>query len=248
MAEGPAHVYPSAQAGSLSSMNGILLHSPELDVFGQMALDETLAQTRPEAFLLRFFRWAGPAATFGYAQRYLEVARALPPDLGAACTRRPTGGGIVPHVADLTFSCVFPAGGELRPAEIYRRLHSALLASLREAGVAARLATTGGSPAPRGPAGAAQCFVQPVALDILAEQGKILGGAIRRTGSTVLYQGSLQLPGARARAARLEDAITSSLGAEWGLAWERRGLDAGVQAAAQALEAKYRSPEWVRRM
>lgn len=229
-------------------MNGLLLESPPLDVFGQMALDEALARAKPETFCLRFFRWAGVGATFGYAQRIREVEPALPAGIGTTYTRRPTGGGIVPHLEDLTFSCVFPAGGVLRPAEIYRRLHAALLAGLRGAGLEARLATAGGSPAPRGPAGASQCFVQPVALDILTDAGKILGGAIRRYGETVLYQGSLQLPGARARAAELEEAIARSLGGEWGLAWERRGLEAAVLAEAEALAAKYRSEAWVRRM
>lgn len=229
-------------------MDGIIVERSALDVFGQMALDEALARSRPEAFILRFFRWQGVGATFGYAQRIREVEKALPPGIGKFYTRRPTGGGIVPHLDDLTFSCVFPAGGVLRPAEIYRRLHAAILAGLQGAGLEARLAATGGSPAPRGPAGASQCFVQPVALDILTDAGKILGGAIRRYGETVLYQGSLQLPGARAQAAELEEAIARSLGGEWGLAWERRGLKAAVLAEAEALAAKYRSEEWVRRM
>ncbi|NCA82962.1 MAG: hypothetical protein EOM72_09490 [Opitutae bacterium] len=229
-------------------MDGIIVERSALDVFEQMALDEALARSRPGAFILRFFRWQGVGATFGYAQRIREVEQALPPGIGTAYTRRPTGGGIVPHLDDLTFSCVFPAGGVLRPAEIYRRLHSALLAGLRGAGLEARLAATGGSPAPRGPAGASQCFVQPVELDILTDAGKILGGAIRRYGETVLYQGSLQVPGARAQAAELEEAIARSLGGEWGLAWERRGLAAAVQAEAEALAAKYRSEAWVRRM
>lgn len=229
-------------------MNGLLLDSSALDVFGQMAMDEALARAKPEGFGLRFFRWAGAGATFGYAQRIREVEKALPGGIGTFYTRRPTGGGIVPHVDDLTFSCVFPAEGVLRPTEIYRRLHGAILAGLRGAGLEARLAATGGSPAPRGPGGASQCFVQPVALDILLEAGKILGGAIRRYGETVLYQGSLQLPGARGRAAELEEAIARSLGAEWGLAWERRGMEAAVLAEAAALEGKYRSEAWVRRM
>ena len=228
-------------------MNGLLLESPPLDVFGQMALDEALARAKPETFCLRFFRWAGVGATFGYAQRIREVEPALPAGIGTCYTRRPTGGGIVPHLDDLTFSCVFPAGGVLRPTEIYRRLHSALLAGLRGAGLEARLCATSAPPDPAGPRGG-QCFVQPVALDILTEAGKILGGAIRRFGDTVLYQGSLQLPGARARAAELEEAIARSLGGEWGLAWERRGLEAAVRTEAEALAAKYRSEAWVRRM
>lgn len=228
-------------------MTGHLQESLPLDVFGQMALDEALAKSKPDAFCLRFFRWRGVGATFGYAQRIREVTRALPAGVGDSFTRRPTGGGIVPHVDDLTFSCVFPAGGVLRPAEIYRRLHTAVLAGLRAAGLEARLCAQGGGAAPRGPGGASQCFIQPVALDILSEEGKILGGAIRRCGTTVLYQGSLQLPDARKRAAELEAAISQALAAGWGLEWERRELEKSVRAEASALEAKYRSAEWIRR-
>ena len=227
-------------------MNALLLDSPPLDVFGQMALDEALAKSKPDAFCLRFFRWQGIGATFGYAQRLREVEKALPPGIGQAYTRRPTGGGIVPHLADLTFSCIFPDEGALRPTEIYRRLHSAILKGLRETGLDARLCAKGGSPAPHGPSGASQCFVQPVALDVLIEQGKILGGAIRRMGSTVLYQGSLQLPDARSRASEWEAAISRTLAVEWELRWEHGEPASAVTAAATALDAKYRSSEWIR--
>ena len=228
-------------------MNGLLLDSPPLDVFGQMALDEALAKSKPDRFILRFFRWRGVGATFGYAQRIREVEAALPAELARACTRRPTGGGIVSHVDDLTFSCVFPDGGTLRPAEIYRRLHSAILTGLRRAGLEARLCSTGGNAAPRGPNGASQCFVQPVALDILSARGKILGGAIRRYGATVLYQGSLQIPEARSRATELEAAIARALAAEWNLRWEICEPAACVRDEAAAMEPKYRSEEWIRR-
>ena len=228
-------------------MNGLLLDSPPLDVFGQMALDEALAKSKPDRFILRFFRWRGVGATFGYAQRIREVEAALPAELARACTRRPTGGGIVSHVDDLTFSCVFPDGGTLRPAEIYRRLHSAILTGLRRAGLEARLCSTGGNAAPRGPNGASQCFVQPVALDILSARGKILGGAIRRYGATVLYQGSLQLPEARRQSAGLEAAISHALAADGGWRWDVREMDACIRNEAATLEPKYRSPEWIRR-
>ncbi|HRT06206.1 MAG TPA: hypothetical protein P5204_10955, partial [Kiritimatiellia bacterium] len=171
--------------------------------------------------------------------------RALPPELARACARRPTGGGVVPHVEDLTFSCVFPAAGELRPTEIYRRLHGAVLAGLRGAVAGARLAESGGRGAPRGPDGASRCFVEPVPLDILAADRKILGGAIRRYGDTVLYQGSLQLPDART--AELERLIAAALAAAWKLRWKRREVPAEVRAAAAELETKHRSAEWIRR-
>ena len=228
-------------------MNGFLLESPPLDVFGQMALDEALAKSKPAEFCLRFFRWRGVGATFGYAQRIAEVERALPAELARACTRRPTGGGVVPHADDLTFSCVFPAAGELRPTEIYRRLHGAILAGLRGAVADARLAESGGRGAPRGPGGASQCFREPVPLDILVADRKILGGAIRRYGETVLYQGSLQLPGARARAAELEKAMAEALAATWKLRWTNRDVPAEVRDAARDLEEKYRAADWIRR-
>ena len=228
-------------------MQGLLLDSPALDVFGQMALDEALAKSKPDAFCLRFFRWQGVGATFGYAQRICEVEKALPSGIGKFYTRRPTGGGIVPHLDDLTFSCVFQDGGILRPTELYRRLHSAILSGLRGAGLGAKLCAQVGNAAPRGPCGASQCFVQPVALDILTEAGKILGGAIRRYGTTVLYQGSLQLPEARRRAAELEAAMSRALAAEWDLRWEVCEPAACIRDEAAALESKYRSEEWIRR-
>jgi len=74
-----------------------------------MALDEALLQSAPELGrpVLRFYGWLEPAATFGYSQRYAEIEKltALRP-----LVRRPTGGGLVPHDADWTYSLVFPAG------------------------------------------------------------------------------------------------------------------------------------------
>ena len=73
--------------------------------------------------VLRFYGWTEPAATFGYFQKYADVERAtrLRPLI-----RRPTGGGIVPHDADWTYSLVFPPGHEwhsLKAEESYRRVH-----------------------------------------------------------------------------------------------------------------------------
>ena len=230
-------------------MDGVLAGSPELDVFGQMALDEALLVAAPEAFVLRFFRWRGVGATFGYAQRFAEVAAALPPELAGAATRRPTGGGIVEHVGDLTFSCTFPAEGWLRPGEWYRRVHAAVGRELGRTGLAARLCAgpSDAATAARG-TGVSRCFAEPVALDLLEADGsKILGGAVRRRGDRVLYQGSLQVPDARVRAEEYREAIARALAAEWGVRWRRAELPAEVRAAAAERSEKYRSAEWIRR-
>src|ERR1700730_7736529 len=90
-----------------------------------MSLDEVLMeavalQGQP---ILRFYGWTEAAATFGYSQRYLDVAgwTSLRPLI-----RRPTGGGLVPHDADWTYSLVFPPGHSwygLKALESYRRVH-----------------------------------------------------------------------------------------------------------------------------
>src|SRR5712672_1969240 len=72
-----------------------------------MAIDEVLLESVVTfgAPLLRFYSWSEPAASFGYSQRYSEIARltSLRP-----LVRRPTGGGFVPHDADWTYTLVFP--------------------------------------------------------------------------------------------------------------------------------------------
>ncbi len=90
-----------------------------------MALDEALleAASRLGGPVLRFYGWTEPAATFGYFQRYVDVERAT---LLRPLIRRPTGGGIVPHDADWTYSLAFPPGHDwhrLKAEESYRRVH-----------------------------------------------------------------------------------------------------------------------------
>src|SRR5262249_31880070 len=106
-----------------------------------MAVDEALLQaiTSLGQPLLRFYGWQEPTATFGYFQSYAAVARvtALRPLL-----RRPTGGGLVPHDADWTYSLVFPPGHAwyaLPAVESYQLLHEWIQASLAKLGVSSEL-------------------------------------------------------------------------------------------------------------
>ena len=170
-----------------------------------MALDEGLVHARAQEVSLRFYNWvAGPAVTFGYAQCISEVRRELTARNfeGEVC-RRPTGGGVVYHRDDLTFSLVFPS--QQKPAEIYKQLHGAIHAALVLGGIPTQVfdkKLPAAAYAPSQNHSASACFVHPVENDLLLADGqKILGGAIRRFGSTVLYQGSLQVSGARANSA-----------------------------------------------
>src|SRR5207253_2699926 len=69
-----------------------------------MAVDETLylAAERP---VLRSYRWARPSVSFGYFTPWKEVAMRY---AGRDLVRRWTGGGIVEHGQDFTYSLVYP--------------------------------------------------------------------------------------------------------------------------------------------
>jgi lipoate-protein ligase A len=155
-----------------------------------MALDEALLESMPrlQAPALRFYRWTEPAASFGYFQKYADVAAVtrLRPLL-----RRPTGGGIVPHDIDWTYSAVFPAGHEwhsLKAEESYRRIHDWVRLAFAELKIESELAPCCQKSLP------GQCFVGHEKFDLLWNGKKIAGAAQRRNKLGLLIQGSVQPP------------------------------------------------------
>ena len=147
--------------------------------------------------VLRFYGWTEPAATFGYFQKYAEVERAtsLRPLI-----RRPTGGGIVPHDADWTYSLAFPPGHEwhsLKAEESYRRVHEWIQSAFAELKIATELAPWKSAPGRAG----SRCFVGYEKSDLLWHGKKIAGAAQRRNKLGLLIQGSVQPPLPLARTA-----------------------------------------------
>ena len=55
---------------------GLIIETPPLDVYEQMAADEALCETLPAPYVLRFYNWKAPGITFGYSQRRKAVAEA----------------------------------------------------------------------------------------------------------------------------------------------------------------------------
>ena len=107
-----------------------------------MALDEALLEDSAHIGkpVLRFYGWTEPAATFGYFQKFAEVEHVT---LLRPLMRRPTGGGIVPHNADWTYSLVFPPGHEwhsLKAEESYRRVHEWIRSAFAKLNVITELA------------------------------------------------------------------------------------------------------------
>ena len=169
------------------------LHAAALN----MAIDEALLE-HAAVPSIRFYQWHSPALSFGYFGKFADVAAyAFERDL----VRRWTGGGIVLHGDDLTYSIVIPASdaafGE-SSISIYQKIHRALCRALNgigERAVVARDVDPGGIRiAVRGAvdASAYNCFAHPVCADVLIDGRKVAGAAQRRTRSGLLQQGSIQ--------------------------------------------------------
>ena len=149
-----------------------------------MGLDEAVLELAPEgAVLLRFFRWKEPGLTFGYSQAWAEAsaaaaARKIPE---AQTVRRATGGGIVFHDGDLTFSLVFPWERLSSPGWIYKNIHRPIQQSFKEAGI--RSALCAGRPV-GAPGGFRRlCFSGPEPMDLVGHDGrKVLAGPLRGAG------------------------------------------------------------------
>ncbi len=202
-------------------MNFLLLNSGRGEAALNMALDEALLEAMPrlQTPVLRFYGWTQPAATFGYFQRYAEVESAthLRPLI-----RRPTGGGIVPHDADWTYSAVFPPGHEwhaLKAEESYRRIHDWLRLAFATMNVETELAPCCKKSLP------GQCFIGHEKYDLLWQGRKIAGAAQRRNKLGLLIQGSVQPPPLRLARADWETAMQNVAKKQLGAAWTTLLLD-----------------------
>jgi lipoate-protein ligase A len=155
-----------------------------------MALDEALLLnvSRIGSAILRFYGWAEPAATFGYFQKISDVESLTPL---RPLIRRPTGGGIVPHDHDWTYSVAISPDSAwygLRAIESYRRIHEWIRAAFNAMGIETALAPEALLTGP------GQCFAGYERFDLLFGGRKVAGAAQRRTKSGLLIQGSVHSP------------------------------------------------------
>jgi lipoate-protein ligase A len=155
-----------------------------------MALDEALMECSAEigAPVLRFYGWSEPAASFGYSQHYSDIEKAT---LLRPLVRRPTGGGLVPHDSDWTYSLAFPPEHfwyHYKAVESYERVH----AWIQDAFSRIEVVTTLSPGTPKALPG--QCFIGSEKFDVLWFGKKIAGAAQRRSRKGLLIQGSIQPP------------------------------------------------------
>ena len=210
-------------------MNWLLLNSGKCSPAFNMAVDEALLEAvlRLQTPVLRFYGWTEPAATFGYFQKYADVERAtrLRP-----LVRRPTGGGVVPHDRDWTYSLVFPPTHEwhlLRAEESYRRAHGWIQSAFAELKIVTELAPRcrKSEMGNRKSEISSECFVGHVKSDLLWQGKKIAGAAQRRNQLGLLIQGSVQPPPISLARADWENAMCEIACREFGVMWNEYSLD-----------------------
>ena len=177
---------------TLAVYKDVAVHSAAMN----MAIDEALLESAAVPSI-RFYGWHSPALSFGYFGRFSDVAIcAGERDL----VRRWTGGGIVFHGDDITYSIVLPSSDPAfleSSMTIYEKIHRALADALNAIGQKAVVA--GGGDAGRALATEAtitasgdNCFASPVRDDVMIDGRKVAGAAQRRTRRGLLHQGSIQ--------------------------------------------------------
>ena len=202
-----------------------------------MALDEALLRSVSQP-VLRVYRWREKTVSIGCFGSWSEARSAFGSEW--AVVRRWTGGGVVPHDGDWTYSLVVPAGvplGESSTVASYRVIHRALATALAGGGINAELA-------PEAPASlGGLCFAAAVTADVLVGGKKVAGAAQRRTRFGLLHQGSLQ--GVTVPAGTAE-ALAAHLGCPAPSLYTPR---AQLLAEAETLRAeRYATPAWLHRI
>jgi lipoate-protein ligase A len=165
-----------------------------------MAIDEALLRSFDPALslpVLRLYGWNPPALSLGRFQKAAEVldlARCRAD--GVAVVRRVTGGGVIYHADELTYSLVC-APGQIPPTssikDSFRVLTGFLLAFYRTLGLDAAYAVDVASEGARLGERTAFCFAGRESFDILANGSKLGGNAQRRTKGRIFQHGSIPL-------------------------------------------------------
>jgi lipoate-protein ligase A len=211
------------------------IHDPEPHAADlNMAIDEELLRqnTRPT---LRIYRWLEPAVSFGY---FGKIADAEMVAQGRPVVRRWTGGGIVEHGEDLTYTLIVPREHPMlrfSAIESYRMIHEVIAGLLSGVGMRAEIAGAASAPP------VASCFAQPVQYDVVMGAAKLAGAAQRRTRWGMLHQGSVQSP-------EPLEVLCDKLAAAFSDQVSRQTLAASIEKdALRLVSEKYGTPTWLRK-
>ncbi len=164
-----------------------------------MALDEVLfvgaqAVEDPQP-VVRFYGFDSPAITVGRCQKLREddaMMKCI--EKGADITRRITGGGIVFHENDVTFSLIAKITMHEKLASLeasYKVIHQCVYDVMKDMQCDVSFHASKKNVF----VGRGHCFTTPVNNDVMIGEEKIVGGAQKRNRGVLLHQGSISLSG-----------------------------------------------------
>ena len=178
-----------------------------------MAIDEELLSfaDTAKAPILRFYSWDRPSISIGYIQHYASVVKD-----GYHLVRRQTGGGIVFHDIDFTYTIAIPSAHKIEKLsreESYYLFHGLIIKALNNIGFDTELVKLTEAPKERS---TMQCFSAPVKFDVALRGAKecsslkIAGAAQRRAKNGILHQGSIVIPDINKQRDFLTNSIVSA--------------------------------------
>lgn len=140
--------------------------------------------------IVRFYSWKRLSFTHGYfLNPWDHLDQNLCREAQVCVAKRPTGGGLLCHGSDVTFSLVVPNGHffyMLNPLEAYQAVHGCVVEALERMGIGSLSIDATASTR-----SASWCFAKPTAYDIMWKGKKVGGAAQRRTAHALLHQGSI---------------------------------------------------------
>ena len=155
------------------------------------AIMEALRREKNQTTTLRFYSWDPPAVSIGSLQKLSrDLTKAKFREFGLDAVRRPTGGRIVLHKKDFTFSLIFSENDQVIPKGILPSYHSisqAVKLGFETLGVPTQMSPE------RKISASSFCFSLLSKYEIIVQGKKIMGNAQKRKKGVVLHQGSIML-------------------------------------------------------
>ncbi len=208
----------------------------ERDGSENMAVDEWLLETTPVP-VLRIYLWRGQWGSIGCFNQLMAASIKVP---NVRWVRRITGGGVVDHQKDWTYSLVIPkteALASLRGDASYEIVHQALASSFEDRFNLSL--NDGGSPQ-----SGSFCFENPVRFDLSFQSGeKFAGAGQRRSRKGLLHQGSVAFQANNMESIHRASRLAGALAEEW---WEET-LVPDRAYVDDLVEQRYGNSEWTGR-
>ena len=212
---------------SRTALTWRVIHDSPLAGSRNMSIDHALAASSAQAAeagnaaVLRLYSWSRPTVSFGKNEpaRDLYLAGASG-TLDIDYVRRPTGGRVVLHDAEVTYAVIAPAQALGGARAAYKKINQALSSALTSLGATVSMsgdhtdrdepATDAAQPAdasvttpPLLPLDAGPCFQSPAPGEVVANGGKLVGSAQAKIGPNLLQHGSIILLGDQSRLTQL---------------------------------------------